>query len=457
MEMDTTIVPDTAAGVVAFARERRRRADRAEAELLASALWWADLHPVESIESAATFTLPEVGDTGILLGGDGCPLVAEFSVAEFAAAIGIGTESAKHLIGQALELAHRLPRLWARVTAGEVPAWKARRIAEQTIALSIQAAGFVDTQIAGHAHTARPWQVDKLIAEAIARFMPEEADRQREAAADRRHVTIDLDQPSFAGTAQVHAELDLIDALDLDAALTAGAQTLRQLGSSDSLDARRAAALGDLARGDLPLGLQSDPDKDTAATPQGSRQVVLHVHLSEAAVHDDGVEAEIARIETTGRTTARAGTILTADTIRDWCGRDDLKVTVKPVIDLTQHARVDQYEVPDRLQEHTVLRDGTCVFPWCTRPARRADCDHIWPHTRGGPTCTCNLAPLCRPHHRLKTHGHAGTLWTYTMLEPGTYLWASPHGLTFLRDHHGTRDVTRDDWPHPPSRPPGRD
>jgi len=94
------------------------------------------------------------------------------------------------------------------------------------------------------------------------------------------------------------------------------------------------------------------------------------------------------------------------------------------------------------------------VFPWCTRPAKLADCDHIQPyraaHADGGPTCTCNLAALCRTHHRLKTHGHAGTHWTYTMLEPGTYLWSSPHGLQFLRDHTGTQPIE-------PAHPPGRD
>jgi hypothetical protein len=52
--------------------------------------------------------------------------------------------------------------------------------------------------------------------------------------------------------------------------------------------------------------------------------------------------------------------------------------------------------------------------------------------------------PLCRQHHRLKTHGHAGTHWTYTMLDPGTYLWSSPHRMQFLRDKTGTHDVTRD-------------
>jgi hypothetical protein len=113
-------------------------------------------------------------------------------------------------------------------------------------------------------------------------------------------------------------------------------------------------------------------------------------------------------------------------------------VTVKPVLDLADHVRVDAWEVPDRLAERVRLRDGTCVFPWCTRPARACDTDHVVPHARGGPTCPCNLAPLCRRHHRMKTH----TGWTYTTPEPGTYHWRSPHGLTYLRDHHGTLDLT---------------
>jgi hypothetical protein len=99
------------------------------------------------------------------------------------------------------------------------------------------------------------------------------------------------------------------------------------------------------------------------------------------------------------------------------------------------------------------------VFPWCTRPARslhpdehRCDCDHItpWkPDGTGGRTCTCQLAPLCRTHHRLKTHGG----WTYTTLEPGTYLWHSPHGYTYLRDHHGTLDVSTATGPPKRERP----
>jgi hypothetical protein len=66
------------------------------------------------------------------------------------------------------------------------------------------------------------------------------------------------------------------------------------------------------------------------------------------------------------------------------------------------------------------------------------DCDHVVPAATGGATCTCNIAPLCRSHHRLKTQ----TSWSYTVLEPGSYLWTSPHGYRFLRNHEGTLDVT---------------
>ena len=111
---------------------------------------------------------------------------------------------------------------------------------------------------------------------------------------------------------------------------------------------------------------------------------------------------------------------------------------MKPVLDPTAHDPADSPVVPDRHRELVAVRDQTCVFPWCTRPARGCDCDHTVPHNRAGPTCPCNLAALCRRHHRVKTHGG----WTYTTLEPGTYLWRSPHGYQYLRDPTGTEDIS---------------
>jgi hypothetical protein len=138
----------------------------------------------------------------------------------------------------------------------------------------------------------------------------------------------------------------------------------------------------------------------------------------------------------------RGHTQITAGQVRDWCGAAG-SVVVRPVLDPWNpdcHDPVGSPDVPDRHRDLITVRDKTCVFPWCTRPARRCDCDHTIPHNKDGPTCPCNLAPLCRRHHRVKTHGG----WSYTPLEPGVYVWTSRHGYQYLRDHQGTLDVSRD-------------
>src|SRR6187200_3002873 len=272
---------DTAAAVLEFARGESAAADAAESNKLQAAVTWAAMHSVDSLEEAATVW--DHGETGMPVAGPGAPLIGEFAVTEFAAAIGLPTEAGKAHLGEAVELRYRLPRVWARVVKGDLPAWRARRIARQTLLLSVEAAAHVDQHVAHTAHKIRPAQVDRLVEEAIGRFMPEEAERRRRQAADGRHFTIDTHQPSLTGTSTVYRELDLADALDLDAAVTAGAQALKDLGSTASLDVRRATAVGDLARRQLTLDL--NPTPDTAGDADVQRD---HRGDGDAATGDDG-------------------------------------------------------------------------------------------------------------------------------------------------------------------------
>ena len=98
------------------------------------------------------------------------------------------------------------------------------------------------------------------------------------------------------------------------------------------------------------------------------------------------------------------------------------------------------------MREQVILRDPTCVFPGCTHPARTSDLDHITGYTphppdpdqpdHRGQTHPDNLAPLCRHHHRIKTHG----LWHYTRdPDDGSYTWTTPTATTYTVDPHGTR------------------
>ena len=447
-----------------LASKRIEETEAARQLVLAAA--WADLHPPESILDVAGFATPGL-EREEPIAGPGCPAVAEFSIAEFGAVLGMSTTAAKQLVGQALELRHRLPRLWARLQAGEVPAWRARRVAEATIhsspELTMDAAGWLDSQVAGMAERVGVAQLDRTVEEAITRFGLAHPDPTRDAEdgylyLDRRHATVRDEHVGLDGTMGFEASLSIADALDLDHALAAGAAAFKTLGSEQSLDVRRSMALGDLARsqtaldlsvGDADATLGSAQTRTRAAT---AREVVLHVHLSADAAGDGLVLDQLGRLEERHR-------LLLLDQVRSWCGDTSTRVTIKPVIDLNAELETGSYVVPDRIRDQIALRDRTCTFPWCTRPARACDVDHVTPFDHNaepdgrpqpGPTRSSNLTSLCRKHHRLKTQGR----WQVAVRSPGILEWTSPHGHRYLRDHTGTRGLDTPARSSRTTRPP---
>jgi hypothetical protein len=485
----------TSGDLVALVRDRKATEERAAADLLDIAARWADLHPPESIHDAASFTVPGC-EHEEPIAGEGAPLVAEFCVAELGTTLGITTTAAKKLIGHALELRHRLPRLWAQVHAGQVPAWRARAVADTTIhttpALTREAAGFVDAHVAAVAGRVGSAQLDRLVAETITRYDLATADPTKDPEdgylhVDPRHVTVDTDDVHYAGTLRIEAEVDIADALDLDRAVAHHAATQAALGSLLPLDARRAKALGDLARTQTALELafqgggveaggveargvhpeeprdeasrrartsttdeanaDADAETDVPDLP-AARAVVIHAHF------DASFSGDITVFDPTGRMENGQRLVL-LEQIQSWCADSRTEVTIKPVIDLNTELSAQAYKVPADIREQIQLRDRTCVFPGCARPARRCDVDHIIAYDHDadaegrpqpGPTSTDNLACLCRFHHRLKTH----SAWRYEMVEPGIFEWTSPHGHRYRRDHTGTAAL---DPPAPPGIP----
>jgi hypothetical protein len=133
------------------------------------------------------------------------------------------------------------------------------------------------------------------------------------------------------------------------------------------------------------------------------------------------------------------------------------KITIKPVLDLSTMAAVDQHDPPARMAQAVRLREETCVFPRCHRSSQRCDLDHIDPYLplhRGGPpaqTRPANLAPLCRRHHRAKTFGG----FSYRRLPDGSYQWTLPTGRTITTDPPTPRPrPTPRPAPHPHRRRP---
>jgi hypothetical protein len=89
--------------------------------------------------------------------------------------------------------------------------------------------------------------------------------------------------------------------------------------------------------------------------------------------------------------------------------------------------RSDSYEPPQALRRWIRLRDQTCRFPGCVRPAQNCEQDHTipWPN---GPTCACNLSSLCKRHHRFKHHADG---WGLSNHGGGRLTWHAPSGQTY--------------------------
>ena len=138
---------------------------------------------------------------------------------------------------------------------------------------------------------------------------------------------------------------------------------------------------------------------------------MIYVHLSDGAVA--GVE--------------NTRSAISVEQVKDWCAGTNTHVTVRPVIDLNENLHTDAYRPTDLQREQAVLTNATCVYPHCTRPSRTADLDHIIEPEHGGPTDSVNLAPLCRGHHRYKTH----TGWTVVRTGPTTFTWTNAYGYTY--------------------------
>ena len=184
----------------------------------------------------------------------------------------------------------------------------------------------MDRHVAPTAHRIGPVQLDRLVDEAIGRYMPDEAEARRLEQSDGRYFTVESRQvSSFDGTLAVHGELDIADAIELETAIQSVAAQLKDLGSKESLDVRRSMAVGELARRELSLEFSVVEEGAPRPSRNHPRKIVLYVHLSQDAL--------TARLE-------HGNHLITPGQLRDLCGAAG-QVVVKPVLDPTAHDPVD--------------------------------------------------------------------------------------------------------------------
>ena len=450
-----------AAGTLAAAEVNEHTLITAETRRLQIAAHWADLHPGDAV---AESRLPG-SERPAQLGGDGTPTVGDFAPAELGCVLRTSDGSASRLIADALDLRHRLPRIWAAALAGQVPAYQARYIATATRQLPAEQAGFVDQRIAPSLGAVSFGRLQTLVETAIIDADPEAAEQRAAAAAQERFVR--LGSTSEHGLKLIIARAAAGDALWFKATIDRIADILGRDGDTDTTDLRRSKAIGILAQPAEALRLlheHQDDDLDGSAEPSDRDQLlvedeppaeeathrslqimpspfnpdkarpraIVYIHLSVEAL---AAGTGIARVENVGPVLLSRLQMLLGDRCT---------INLKPVIDLPAgHIPIDCYEIPTSLREQLLLRYPADVFPYANVVSRSVDMDHTIAYSsvkEGGPpgqTRIGNLGPYVRRHHNQKTHGG----WHVRQPEPGTWLWRSPHGQIYLVNATGTHPL----------------
>nr|WP_239579376.1 DUF222 domain-containing protein [Microlunatus panaciterrae] len=429
-----------------------------------------------------------------LLGGAGTPLVLEFAAAELGALQNTTTNAAAALIADALDLRHRLPRLWGRVCLGEVRGWMARKVCQATRHLSEEAARYVDAEVAGFI-TALSWgRFESLVVAKIIEADPEQAEARRRHEEAQRFVR--SGQSNDCGLKTLVARARAGDVIMFVAMADRIAQILHWKGDGDPADVRRSKAVGILASPARALMLlrefedrvleepcfeapfvgesaadalvqshtpgraddldalvsESDlhPSQNDADDPAPDRSAVPFIRLdgmdpdsllprATLYIHVDvasflGLRRGVARVEGVGP--------VTLDQVREFLGAD-CRVTVQPVLDPIDVTPIDGYEASYRIRETLHLRSPADAFPFGGCTSRAMQVDHTIPYLapdKGGPpgqTSLANLGKLTTYHHRLKTFSR----WRLRQPDPGSYLWRSPHGWIFLTNGSGSHNL----------------
>jgi len=113
--------------------------------------------------------------------------------------------------------------------------------------------------------------------------------------------------------------------------------------------------------------------------------------------------------------------------IRQFLAR--LGITLEPIATTCcdHHDAEPGYTPSRKLRNKIHARSPTCSYWGCRRPAAQCDDDHTIAWQAGGLTCECNLAPLCRRHHRMKQRQG----WRLEQPSPGVLRWRTPGGRTY--------------------------
>ncbi|MGW2287168.1 DUF222 domain-containing protein [Streptomyces phaeochromogenes] len=360
-------------------------------------------------EGPARSDVPAVGADmdAVFLGEWDC------AVEEVACALKLANSTAAQRLETARLLTGRHPATLGLLADGEISYQQARIVAEQCAVLAVEVAGEVERALVERMPQQAAGQTRAAVRRQVHRVDPEGAEGRHQQRVRERKL---LSYPQEDGMALFGAVLPAQRAAMMEQVVEAYAVGYGDDGRT--LDQKRADALYDLVVEPRTGALESG----------GGVGAVVHVTVPLDVLM--GVDDGPGELKGYGP--------VTAGQVREIAfagGTVWRRLLVQPASGLLVKTDPLAYKPTAETARHVVARDQYCAFPSCRMPASRCDLDHVRAFDRarperGGPTTPENLQPLCRRHHRLKTH-HPG--WRVARdAHTGVAVWTAPTGHTYI-------------------------
>lgn len=329
---------------------------------------------------------------------------AEFASVEIAAALNLTRRAAESRLDLAERLRARLPAVWQLLHDGSIDLTRARTLVYATDHLTSDDARDVVDRVLKDAPRLTGGQLRARIQRICLEVDSESARRKTEKTIEGRRVypemTVDgavnilgLDLPPKEATSASNR----VDSL---------AQRLKRSGDPRTIDQIRADVFLDLLNGRSP------------ETPDGRGITDMVCDLETLA----GLADRAAELPGVGYIVADVARQVFAET-----PDNEHRFTVIDNTGQVVASGITRRRPTVAQRRRVQSRHRTCVFIGCRRPAIECDIDHTKAHSEGGPTTDCNLAPLCRFHHRAKHEAP----WQLKRLDIGFH-WTSPLGHAYV-------------------------
>ncbi len=328
------------------------------------------------------------------------PEELEFASTEMAAALNLTRRAADADMGLAYQLCERLPAVWKALDEGRIDVRRAREFDNQTAHLSTGEARDLVDRVIADATDLTTGQLRARLQRLCLEVDPQAAKTRYDEGVGERRLQREANPDGTASLLVLNLAPNKTGAAFTK--INDLAQRLKQKGDPRTMDQIRADVFLDLLIG----GHRAKTSRKGVVDIRVDLKTLTELTEIPGELAGYGpVIADIARQIALDQPDAEFRFAVTSD---------DGQIV---------HVGTTKRRPTASMKRLVHAQHPTCVFRGCRMPATDCDIDHTIAVSDGGPATDCNLAPLCRYHHRAKHDGG----WKYVIHRDG-FTFTSPLG-----------------------------